>query len=157
MIDPKTYKPMDCPVCGEFHFSELDESDAEIYDYLQCPQCGWKYDLKQMLEPDIPTGLNAMSLSEFRENSKQKIADNPQYNYQDEQYQEVPHLCPVCGQHTFPDEGSFEICPVCGWLDDSVMENEPDKWAGCSNDLCLNDFRARYKEQLVNQEKPDKK
>lgn len=153
MIDAKAYKPMDCPVCGDYYFSELDESDIEIYDTLQCPQCGWKYDLKQPLDPDAHSGINEMTLNEYREHYKRRIIDNPQYNYQDENYRVTPHQCPVCGQHTFSDEGSFEICPVCGWQDDSVMESEPDKWAGCSNDLCLNDFRARYIKQSGDQEK----
>ncbi|MCD8036061.1 MAG: hypothetical protein LUE88_01570 [Clostridiales bacterium] len=24
------------------------------------------------------------------------------------------HKCPVCGQYEFPEEGSYDICEVCG-------------------------------------------
>ena len=122
MIDCKRYKPMDCPVCGEFYFSELDESDVEIYDNLQCPQCGWIYDLEQVEDPKATTSLNGTSLTDYREKYKALIKENPEYNYCDDHYEAVPHACPVCGRHTFPDEGSFEICPICGWQDDNVME-----------------------------------
>ena len=156
MIDCKRYKPMDCPVCGEFYFSGLDESDVEIYDNLQCPQCGWIYDLEQVEDPKATTSLNGTSLTDYREKYKALIKENPEYNYCDDHYEAVPHACPVCGRHTFPDEGSFEICPICGWQDDSVMEKEPDKWAGNSNELCLNDYRERYRSQKEHEKEGNK-
>ena len=73
-----------------------------------------------------------------------KISKDPNFDYMEDAYARQKHTCPVCGEHTFSDTGSFEICPQCGWIDDPLMEEQPDKWAGCSNELCLTDYKQRY-------------
>lgn len=44
-----------------------------------------------------------------------------------------PHKCPICGQYEFPEEGSFDICEVCGWEDDLYINDEgkEDSGANC--------------------------
>lgn len=144
MLDINSFQEMDCPVCGEFHFSKLDESDLEIYKYIQCPHCGWKYDLAQTENPELSDGTNKKSLEEYKQWFLKKLEEDPEYDYQDSMYVPKVHSCPVCGRHKFSDEGSFETCPRCGWVDDKLMEEEPDCWAGCANDLCLNEYKKRY-------------
>ncbi len=46
----------------------------------------------------------------------------------------VEHICPVCGQYDFEDFDTYDACPVCGWQDDSLQEDEPD-YAGGANKL----------------------
>ncbi len=137
------YQPMECPVCGKFFFSELQEGDD--INLLQCAKCGWRYDYEQAFNSDLKDGANAKSVNEFRQWYQKMMVQNPQYDYADEHYPpKEPHQCPVCGKHMFKDRDSFDICPICGWIDDGLMEDEPDCWAGSSNELSLNDFRKRY-------------
>lgn len=147
------FKPMICPVCGEFYFSELQEGDD--VNELFCHQCGWKYDYSQAIDCDLHQGRNELSVNECKKEYSKKIADNPEYVFLDEENVPTPHECPVCHKSIFEDESSFDICAFCGWVDDSIMEKEPNNWAGTANDLCLNDFIIRYK-KLVEQ-KPDYK
>ncbi len=52
------------------------------------------------------------------------------------------HLCPVCGQYAFTEP--HDICPVCGWEQDSAQEKAPF-FAGGANDLSLNEAREKWK------------
>ncbi|MBQ1282219.1 MAG: CPCC family cysteine-rich protein [Bifidobacteriaceae bacterium] len=138
-----TYQPMECPVCGDFYFSELQEDDD--IDFLQCLRCGWQYDYEQAVNPNLKQGKNKQSVNECRALFEKLIAENPDYDYSEANCPAAKsHKCPVCKEHMFKNSDSFEICPVCDWVDDGLMESEPDSWEGTSNPLCLNDFRKRY-------------
>ncbi len=150
----KEFVEMLCPICGKYMFVDDTDLEKEDPDYEGkqddfCPVCGWVYDLEQVNDPDLDNGKNRMNLKDYTKWYQTKISENPNYNYSDDNYVEHPHICPVCGLHTFSDEGSFEICPICGWEDDGIMEKEPDRWAGTANDLSLNNFRKRYEESTA--------
>ena len=56
-----------------------------------------------------------------------------------------PHLCPVCKKYEFPYRGSYDICDVCGWIDESYQEDNPDE--DClANIMSLNEARKAYAE-----------
>lgn len=150
MIDKNKYhyEPMTCPVCGKFYFAEPSQAVILTEDYVQCSECGWIYDWGQFKDPNLKDGLNKKSLNECRMEYVKNLDLNPDYNYQGATYKEKPHDCPVCGKYRFPDVSSSDICPFCGWEDDGVMEREPNAWAGNANDLCLNDYRKRYKDLM---------
>ena len=140
----KEYKPMYCPVCNNFYFSELQEGD-DLED-LQCLSCGWRYNLRQIEFPDEPDEKNGISLNAFKKLYKSRLAKNPKYNYLEETIPDpVPHLCPICGKYRFKDEDSYDICPVCGWEDDGA-ELHPDDIG--VNDVSFNNYRKQYLQKL---------
>ena len=53
------------------------------------------------------------------------------------------YICPICRKHTFTSEGNNDICPQCGWENDSTMNKNPS-YSGGANDLCQNEFKIRY-------------
>lgn len=152
----KRFKAMDCPICGEFHFSGPNKSlskeglEEELANYERgayyCFHCGWIYDLFQAENPDSHDGHNIMSLNEYREWFKAKTAENANYDWWEENKPApTPHKCPVCGEYEFEDESCNDICPVCGWQDDGMEEIDPDAWSACGKTFneAVADFKAK--------------
>lgn len=147
----KQIKPMICPICGQFYFSELTEDEIENGEEpnsIQCRQCGWFYDLKQTENPNLKGQTNLLSLNEFKSQYKAIIKANPKYVY----YESIvpsptSHLCPVCGKHKFKDSGAFEVCPVCGWEDDGFVEE------GGANGISLEEYKKNFNNSHSNKSK----
>jgi rubredoxin len=56
---------------------------------------------------------------------------------------DYPYACPVCGKHEYEKIDFYEICPVCGWEDDSYQFRHPDEHEG-ANKMSLNEARNAY-------------
>ena len=54
-------------------------------------------------------------------------------------------FCPVCGKHLFSGFNSFQMCPVCGWEDDAVQNDDPD-YRGGANWYSVNEYRKIWDE-----------
>ena len=55
----------------------------------------------------------------------------------------TPHKCPVCKKYEFPFQNSYEICEICGWIDSSYQDHNPNE--DCLvNTLSLEEARAAY-------------
>lgn len=146
----KQIKPMLCPICGKFYFTE----PSDIYpdqlekatDAIQCRKCGWFYDLEQLADPNLKNKSNDMSLNEYKEWYKKKIKENPKWEYYlDFVGDPEPHLCPVCGEYEFKDSLSYDICPVCGW-EDNGMEDDPD-YQTHPTQMSFNQHKKWFEEQ----------
>ncbi len=125
----KQIKSMLCPVCGNFYFTKLSKEDienGETPNTTQCSECGWFYDLEQVKNPNLEHESNEMSLNQYKEWYRNKIRENPKWKYYlDFIGEPEPHKCPVCGEYTFKDLLSSDICSVCGW-EDTGFEDVPD-------------------------------
>ncbi len=139
-------KPLFCPVCRRLFFTGNLLHGKKLKEGYECVSCGWKYDPVQQKEPDSCSGINQLSLNDYTAMYHSKLREDPQFCFRNSVTS--GHLCPVCGKHAFERISSHDICPQCGWEDDQLMEKEPEKWAGSSNDLCLNDYIKRYRNTL---------
>lgn len=53
------------------------------------------------------------------------------------------YRCACCGQFTLEAENESDICPVCGWEEDSLQNSEPD-YEGGANEMSLNQARRAW-------------
>lgn len=53
--------------------------------------------------------------------------------------------CPVCGTVAFPFQGSYDVCPKCGWVNETFQEENPDEDGGV-NFMSLNQARQAWRE-----------
>ena len=52
--------------------------------------------------------------------------------------------CPICSDYIFERANDFDVCPFCEWENDGVQLEDPN-YSGGANDLCLNDFKRKWK------------
>lgn len=64
------------------------------------------------------------------------------------------YTCPCCGFKTLNEEasGTYDICDVCFWEDDIVMNENPDYWGG-ANEVCLRQAQRNFVKFGVSEKK----
>jgi hypothetical protein len=71
---------------------------------------------------------------------------------------ENKYKCPCCRHFTILEQGSFEICSVCGWEDDGQGDNTADEvWGGPNGDYSLSEARENFKKYGTMLRKSDPK
>ena len=114
------------------------------------------YDLEQVANPELKNQSNKMSFNEYRVWYKNKIKENKKWEYYlDFVGKPKPHKCPVCGEYTFKDSLSSDICPICGW-EDTGFEDCPDKKASPYM-MSFNETKKWFAEQRAKDSKFKKK
>ena len=55
--------------------------------------------------------------------------------------------CPCCGYQTLPEgrPGSYEMCPVCHWLDDPIQFGDAE-FVSDTNHVSLTEARENFRE-----------
>ena len=84
-------------------------------------------------------------VEEILEKSEKKRAS---LNFQNEGvYSEVSSnqkkKCACCGKYTIPVGTDYEICSICGWVDDPYQNQHPNSLNG-KNPITLNQARQDY-------------
>lgn len=51
--------------------------------------------------------------------------------------------CFCCGAFSLPAISEYEVCDICGWIDDPYQNKHPDSTNG-RNPISLNDAREQY-------------
>jgi len=54
--------------------------------------------------------------------------------------------CECCGYLTLPEQGDFEICPVCFWEDDGQDDLDADEISGSNGSLSLTAARENFRQ-----------
>lgn len=139
-----------CPVCHQYEFDG-------IISYDTCPVCGWEDDGSQNY-PHSPAA-NHMSLREYRLRYQQGWTRDELISYDGSipaRFSNVKENicalpCPVCGKFMFERDCSYDVCPVCGWVNDGMQIDEPDTKM-TPNILSLNEYRDLYQSGWTKQQ-----
>lgn len=51
--------------------------------------------------------------------------------------------CACCGEYSLSPDSIFEICPVCGWEDDEVQNDNPSLQGG-ANEMSLEEAKQAF-------------
>ncbi len=111
-----------------------------------CYICGWKYNLEQLENPKAKDS-EGHDIEELRNNFLKLRKKNKNYNYLSSiAPKPIKHKCPVCGKYTFKDVDDYDICPICGWENETYGETYPDSDGG-ANSISLNESRRIWNEK----------
>ena len=55
--------------------------------------------------------------------------------------------CACCRNYSIPAFTQYEICPICGWIDDPRQNSNPELEKG-ANLISLNEARQKWKEAI---------
>ena len=162
--------PFKCPVCGKSEFVDVDwlleeDKDVEVYSInretgeaklldaidahcVHCEFCGWTYDLKQVVDYNVIGDRNSKTVNELKQEYQNKLEENPNYNFDEEASKPTPHMCPICGEYKFKNENSYDVCHICGWIDDGSEDNPFSDYSS-ANVISIKDAKEEFRQKRL--------
>lgn len=87
--------------------------------------------------------IELKKIQDIKEKSEQ-IRESSEINSKGAVSPRLYKRCYCCNNFTIPINSIYEICPICGWIDDEYQNTHPDSFDGV-NEMCLNQAREKYK------------
>ena len=77
-----------------------------------------------------------------------RAADANARKYYEEALMNRFFRCPCCARTFFEKNGDYNICPDCGWENDSLQNNNTH-YKGGANNLSLDEARQKYRARFI--------
>ena len=108
---------------------------------------------KRVVQTDLREAMRKNNVARILEETRKIISKEQSSNYVKQGITGISGIaskpkrllkkCACCGNKTIPNGTEYEVCPICGWVDDPFQNSHPDSING-HNKISLKEAKKRW-------------